>query len=183
MREDRDQLQRYAMQMGTYMGIYWVLKFTLYPLGLATAPFLLVLFVGLTLGVPFLGYYYTRLYRNKVCGGYIRFSQAWIFALFIYLFASLFTAVAHYIYFAYIDNGFIVNTGLQTLTDASNSEVSYMGAYIDQIREMFELIRAMTPTEITLRLLSQNVFYGSLLAIPTALFVMRRNPAPPQSNT
>lgn len=47
------------MHFGTYMGAYWILKFILFPLGL-TIPFLLFLFFGLTLGVPFMGYYYAR---------------------------------------------------------------------------------------------------------------------------
>lgn len=69
------------MHFGTYMGVYWILKFILFPLGLSI-PFLLFLFFGLTLGVPFMGYYYARTYRDKVCGGSIRFLQAWVFIVF-----------------------------------------------------------------------------------------------------
>lgn len=174
MTENRSYLQKYAMHFGTYMGVYWVLKFILFPLGL-TIPFLLFLFVGLTLGVPFLGYYYARLYRNKICGGYISFAQAWIFTIFMYLFASLLTAVAHYIYFAYIDGGFVTDTYLNILNEASNSQLASMQPYMEQLQSMIELVGSMTPADITLQLLSQNVFYGTLLAIPTALFVMKRN--------
>ena len=174
MTENRSYLQKYAMHFGTYMGVYWVLKFILFPLGL-TIPFLLFLFVGLTLGVPFLGYYYARLYRNKICGGYISFARAWIFTIFMYLFASLLTAVAHYIYFAYIDGGFVTDTYLNILNEASNSQLASMQPYMEQLQSMIELIGSMTPADITLQLLSQNVFYGTLLAIPTALLVMKRN--------
>ena len=97
------------MHFGTYMGVYWILKFILFPLGLSI-PFLLFLFFGLTLGFPFMGYYYARTYRDKVCGGSIRFLQAWVFIVFMYMFAALLTAVAHYIYFRFIDHGLIVNT-------------------------------------------------------------------------
>ena len=79
------------MHFGTYMGVYWILKFILFPLGLSI-PFLLFLFFGLTLGVPFMGYYYARTYRDKVCGGSIRFLQAWVFIVFMYMFAALLTA-------------------------------------------------------------------------------------------
>ena len=51
------------MHFGTYMGVYWILKFILFPLGLSI-PFLLFLFFGLTLGVTFMGYYYARTYRK-----------------------------------------------------------------------------------------------------------------------
>lgn len=176
MTENRSSIQKYAMHFGTYMGAYWILKFILFPLGL-TIPFLLLLFLGLTLGVPFMGYHYARIYRNKLCGGYISFAQAWIFTVFMYLFAALLAAVAHYIYFRYMDNGFIANAYISLIDEAVKMQPIQMSPYADQLKEMIELIKAMTPIDITLQLLSQNVFYGSILAIPTALFVMKRNKA------
>lgn len=75
MAENRGYMQRYAMLFGTYMGGFWILKFILFPVGLSV-PFLLFLFMGLTLCVPFMGYYYARMYRNQVCGGGISFLHA-----------------------------------------------------------------------------------------------------------
>lgn len=177
MTENRSSLQKYAMHFGTYMGIYWVLKFILFPLGL-TIPFLLFLFIGLTLGVPFMGYHYGRMYRNKICGGYISFLQAWIFTVFMYMFAALLAAVAHYVYFRYIDNGFVADTYLRILNEATKTQLPGMEPYMEQFKNMIDLISSLTPIDITLQLLSQNVFYGALLAIPTALFVMKRNKTP-----
>lgn len=182
MTENRSSLQKYAMHFGTYMGIYWILKFILFPIGL-TIPFLLLLFVGMTLGVPFMGYYYVRMYRNKVCEGYISFLQAWIFTVFMYMFAALLTAVAHYIYFQYIDGGFILDFYQQSIAEASAKQLPGMEIYIEQFRLLIDQLGALTSIDITLQLLSMNVFYCSILAIPTALFVMKRNKtaANPQS--
>lgn len=108
MAENRGYMQRYAMLFGTYMGGFWILKFILFPVGLSV-PFLLFLFMGLTLCVPFMGYYYARMYRNQVCGGGISFLHAWIFTVFMYMFAALLAAVAHYIYFRFIDHGYVIN--------------------------------------------------------------------------
>ena len=77
-------------------------------LGLSV-PFLLFLVMGLTLCVPFMGYYYARMYRNQVFGGGISFLHAWIFTVFMYMFAALLAAVAHYIYFRFIDHGYAVS--------------------------------------------------------------------------
>ncbi len=85
MAENRGYMQRYAMLFGTYMGGFWILKFILFPVGLSV-PFLLFLFMGLTLCVPFMGYYYARMYRNQVCGGGISFLHAWVFTVFMYMF-------------------------------------------------------------------------------------------------
>ncbi len=47
----------------------------LFPLGFHI-PFLSLLFVILTLAVPFIGYHYVKMYRDKICGGSIQFSHA-----------------------------------------------------------------------------------------------------------
>ena len=173
MAESRSHIQKYAMHFGTYMGVYWILKFSLFPLGL-TIPFLLFLFLGLTLGVPFMGYYYTRIYRNKICGGEISFGHAWMFTVFMYMFAALLTAVAHYIYFRFIDHGFVINAYESQIDILNKSGVPDIEAYTNMFQETLETVKSLTPIDITMQLVSWNVFCGSLLALPTALFVMRR---------
>lgn len=165
------------MHFGTYMGIYWILKFILFPLGLSI-PFLLFLFIGLTLGVPFMGFYYVRTFRNKICGGSIRFGQAWIFTISMYMFAALLTAVAHFIYFRFIDHGFILQTYMAMLENLDKANMPGTNAYIEQLRDVMDTVGSLTPIDITMQLLSQNVFYGILLAIPTALFVMKKPKSP-----
>ena len=144
------------MLFGTYMGGFWILKFILFPVGLSV-PFLLFLFMGLTLCVPFMGYYY-----------------AWIFTVFMYMFAALLAAVAHYIYFRFIDHGYVINT-CETMVDTlAQSNMPGMDSYIATYQEALETARLLSPIDITLQMISSNVFWGSILAFPTALFVMRR---------
>ena len=149
------------------------MKFILFPVGLSV-PFLLFLFMGLTLCVPFMGYSYARMYRNQVCGGGISFLHAWIFTVFMYMFAALLAAVAHYIYFRFIDHGYVINT-CETMVDTlAQSNMPEMDSYIATYQEALETARLLSPIDITLQMISSNVFWGSILAFPTALFVMRR---------
>lgn len=125
MAENRGYMQRYAMLFGTYMGGFWILKFILFPVGLSV-PFLLFLFMGLTLCVPFMGYYYA------------------------------------------------LNT-CETMVDTlAQSNMPGMDSYIATYQEALETARLLSPIDITLQMISSNVFWGSILAFPTALFVMRR---------
>ena len=57
-------LQECAMRYGTGMGLLWAFKFMLFPLGLRI-PFLQLLFIVLTIGVPFLGYIFRITYLPK----------------------------------------------------------------------------------------------------------------------
>ena len=166
-------MQRYAMLFGTYMGAFWIAKFILFPLGLSS-PFILLLFLGLTLYVPFLGFRYTKRYRDQVLGGHISFLHAWAFTLQIYLFATILTSLAHFFYFRFIDHGFVFNTYEALLKEVTASQLAGAEDYIKQLETNLKLLQGLTPVDITFQLISQNIFYGSLMALPTALFAMRK---------
>lgn len=166
-------LQQTAMYFGTLMGIFWIIKFTFLPLGF-TIPLLQLLFVLLTFFVPILGYLYARKFRNRYCGGSITFSRAFAFTVLMYLFAALLAAVAHYIYFRYIDNGFLIDSYIGQLEAMKPTATEELKESIDQFIEGFSLISSLSPIQLTFQLISQNFLYGTLLALPTALLVMRR---------
>lgn len=172
MTEKRPTLQEGAMRYGTAMGIFWTIKFILFPLGM-TNPLLLMLFFFLTLVVPVVGYQFARKYRDRECGGVISYSRAFLFTAFMYMFAALFATIIHYVYFKYIDNGLIVNTYYDMLNQLSAGATGELETSINQIREALDVIAQLTPVEISLQLISQNIFYCIIIAIFTALLVMR----------
>lgn len=172
MTEKRPTLQEGAMRYGTAMGIFWTIKFILFPLGM-TNPLLLMLFFFLTLVVPVVGYQFARKYRDRECGGVISYSRAFLFTAFMYMFAALFATIIHYVYFKYIDNGLIVNTYYEMLNQLSAGATGELETSINQIREALDVIAQLTPVEISLQLISQNIFYCIIIAIFTALLVMR----------
>lgn len=166
-------LQEGAMRFGAFMGVFWIIKFSFLPLGF-TMPLLQLLFILLTLFVPVLGVIYARRFRNKYCDGIITFGRAYIFTFLLYLFAALLAAVGHYIYFRYIDNGFLSGMYLEQLESLKSSVKGDMVLSIDQLIEAFNTISSLSPLTLTFQLIYQNLFYGMLLALPTALLVMKR---------
>ena len=173
MTEKKPTLQESAMRYGTLMGIFWTLKFVLFPAGMST-PLLLMAFFLLTLVVPVAGFFFVRQYRDRECEGVINFSRAFLFTSFMYMFASLFTAVAHYIYFRDMDHGMIVGTYQDMLTTMAEVATGSMKDSIDQFQQALDAIATLSPLEITIQLLTQNIFNCTMLAIPTALLVMRK---------
>ncbi|MDR0891530.1 MAG: DUF4199 domain-containing protein [Mediterranea sp.] len=172
MTENRSYLQKYAMHFGTYMGVYWVLKFILFPLAFRI-PFFQFLFVVLTLAVPFIGYFYVKIYRDKVCGGAISFAHAAVFCTIMYVSASLLVAVAHYVYFQFIDHGFLIDT-FSTYWDQLMTQMPALLEHQDNVRMLIDDFRSASPIEITMRLFSSDIFWGLVLIVPTGLMVMRR---------
>ena len=178
MNEKKRNFQEDAMRYGTVMGIFWTLKFVLFPLGMQS-PLLLMAFFLLTLIVPVVGFFLVRQYRDRECGGVLPFSRGFLFTSFMYLFATLFVTIAHYIYFRYLDNGLIVGTYqdmLDQMTAVANSDLK---PSLEQFQQALDIIAALSPLEISIQLITQNVFYCTHIALPTALLVRRKKPNSP----
>ena len=132
----------------------------------------MILFFCLTMAVPFMGYFYVRSYRDKICKGAISFGHACIFTIFMYIFASLLATVGHYIYFQFIDHGYV----LDAYTTMVNQLFELNPTMTDEqevITNALDELRMLTPISITLQLLSSDVMICSILALPTALFSRR----------
>ena len=173
MTEKKPTLQEHAMRYGTLMGIFWTLKFVLFPLGMHT-PMLLMAFFLLTLIVPVAGFFFARQFRDQECEGTINFSRAFVFTCSMYMFAALFTAVTHYIYFRYLDNGLIIGTYQDMLNQMSTMSIGTMKESIEQFQQALDVIASRSPLDITIQLITQNFFYCTMIAAPTALIVMRK---------
>ena len=73
-----------------------------------------------------------------------------------------------------MDNGQIVNTYQDMLTQMGTVATSDMKASLDQFQQALDIIASLSPLEISIQLITQNVFYCTLIALPTALLVMRK---------
>ena len=177
-----------AMNTGAVVGLYYIGKFCLFPLSLhSTLP--AMLFLGLTLMVPFLIYRLTRLYRDRYLNGCIDFARALAFALLIMGFGSLLAAAAHYIYFAYIDGGAMVGALEQSIgqlatidlnalegTADAEATMAQLDQYMELMRTTVAQVKALTPIEMTMGMLSNNVSWSIAVALPVAMFVAMRKP-------
>lgn len=183
--QDSPTMMQCAMNMGAVVGGYYIGKFCLFPLSLHST-LAAMLFLGLTLMVPFLVHRLVRLYRDRYLDGSIEFARALAFALLIMGFGSLLAAAAHYIYFAYIDGGAMVGAledsiGQLTAIDFGTLEgmedskdaLAQWNQYIDLMRTTAAQLRAMTPIEMTMGMLSNNVSWAIAIALPVALFTRR----------
>ena len=212
-REQQPSMVHYAMNFGTVVGIYYIAKFCLFPMSLRSS-LAGVFFIGLTLVVPFLIYRLTRLYRDHYMGGNITFVQALAFAMLTMGFGSLLASSAHYIYFAFIDGGAMVNTLEQNIEqmesllsmplnetaitdsvaiatsvptdsitnisgniiDDNMTMATTLNDYITMLRTTTAQIKALTPIDMTLGMLSNNLSWSIIVAVPVAaLTTIKRN--------
>lgn len=163
-----------ALRYGTYMGLFWIVKFSFIPLGFGVMPVLQLLFVLCTLFVPVLGYLFVRKYRNKYNEGDFPFLKAFHFTALMYLAAILLVAVAHYVYFKYMDHGYLVDCYQQQIQAMKEVYKGADSALVDNATRVADMLGTLTPMQMVTQLLTQNVFYCVLLSALTALCVMKR---------
>ena len=168
----KKSIARYAMEYGVYFGIYLIVKFALTTFSLNN---FVANFVSevLLIANPFILYYIMRHYK-KQDGGNVRFSQLWMFGIFLFFFASLLSGVAEYVYYRYINPTYIemqmaaVLDLIEKMTQAQDSEM------LQVMRDGLAKGGAPSPIEMVFQTIWANVFFGSLLSIIIALIVSRK---------
>jgi len=182
-REQAAQLRQKSMALGTALGVYYIVKFCLFPMSLQSGTLWGMLFIVLTLLVPFVVWRMVRRYQQASMPEGMPFVVAWTFALRIFFFASLLVAVAHYVYFAFIDGGALAQAYTDSLATLRDTPVEGIGDpltwqnQLDTLAQTIQAIAALTPIQLVMELFVNNLFWGSIAALFIALFTMRR-PAP-----
>ena len=172
-----------AMNFGVVVGVYNVVKFCLFPLSLHST-LAALLFLGLTLIVPFFIFQLVKRYRDQSCGGQIGFSRAFVFSVFTMIFGALLVSVAHYVYFAFVENGAMVGAltrsieqlqgvDLEALEGVDADAIAQFDQYVEVMQQTALQLQAMSPIEITMGMLSNNFSWSVILSLPIALIVKK----------
>ena len=171
-------LQEGAMRAGTAMGLFWIIKFSMIHLGFYI-PVLHLFFIFLTLCVPFLGYIYTKRYRNRYREGVMTYGQGFAFSLMMYVSATMLAFIGHYVYFRYLENGFLIEAYSQQLELAKSmlEENDDMTELFEQSAKAFDELSTLSPVQKTFRMAWQNLTFSVPLAAITGVFTrkLRKN--------
>lgn len=156
-----------AMSYGFSLGIFWIVKYLFYMFSLRFS-FLVVIYWGMSLVVPYLAYLLTKRYREDL-GGMISFGQAWCFGVLIYLFAAILVSIMHYLFYRFVaPPDFLTSAVTQTIESLKQMQVD---------SKVISSIEAMnfSPIHMALQGIINNIFYGIVLSIPVAALVSRKD--------
>lgn len=155
-----------AMSYGFSLGIFWIVKYIFYMFSMRFS-YLVVIYWGMSLVVPYLAYLLTKRYREDL-GGVISFSQAWRFGVLIYLFAAMLVSVMHYVFYRFVAPlDFLSSAVEQTIVSLKQMQVD--SKVISSIESM-----NFSPIHMALQGILNNIFYGIILSLPVAALVCRR---------
>ena len=155
-----------AMSYGFSLGIFWIVKYIFYMFSMRFS-YLVVIYWGMSLVVPYLAYLLTKRYREDL-GGVISFSQAWRFGVLIYLFAAMLVSVMHYVFYRFVAPPDFLSSAVEQ-TIASLKQMQVDSKVISSIESM-----NFSPIHMALQGILNNIFYDIILSLPVATLVCRR---------
>ncbi len=167
-REEYEQLKEYARRDGAIVGVLWILSFAFF-IGEFYNP--LLGFVSLVIGVYSLVFASMRLrrYRDTALGGIISFRRALLFSMLVYFYAALLMAAAQFVYFQFIDHGFMLSQYTEiTGTPEFKTMLSAYGMRPEDMKLAMDNLAALRPIDIALQFLSTNIILGLLISLPIA---------------
>ena len=163
--QEIQQLQAFARVDGAIVALLWTLSFACL-VGFFHSPSSAYSLVHAAMKL--------RKFRDDVLGGRISFRRAYGYSILTYLYAALLFAVAQYLYFQFLDNGFLVSQySLQASSPQMQEMMKLYGLTEQDIHFMLENIAALRPIDIALQFFSTNLMLGVFVSLPVAL-VMRK---------
>lgn len=167
-REEYEQLKEYARGDGAIVGVLWITSFAFF-IGEFYNP--LLGFASLLVGAYSLVFASMRLrrYRDTALGGVISFRRALLFSMLIYFYAALLMAAAQFVYFQFIDHGFMLSQYAEiTGTPEFKAMLSAYGMRPEDMKLAMDNLAALRPIDIALQFLSTNIILGLVVSLPIA---------------
>ncbi len=174
IREEYEQLKSYARFDGAVVGGLWILSFAFF-IGEFYNP--LFSFASLIVGVSSLVVAALRLkrFRDNVLEGVISFSRALLYSMLVYFYAALLMAAAQFVYFQFIDNGFMLSQYAEvTSTPEFKTLLDAYGVKQSEVKMAMDNLAALRPIDIALQFFTTNIIIGFIVSLPISAMLKSR---------
>ena len=166
------QLKAFARIDGARLALLWVVSFTCYIVGIANPLYGMVAIV-LMVATPFFVSRRLMKFRDEGLGGVISFGRGWGYSLYVFFYASILLALAQYVYFAYIDQGYMLQSFSEALSSSEAQQMVKQYGAQQMIEESLEQLAQMRPIDYALNILTMNIMIGAVLGLPIAALIKK----------
>ena len=170
--EEYKQLKAFARQDGALLSLLWIGAMACYIQGLSS-PILGMLAMLLIVASPFYAANRLRKFRDGAREGIISFMRAYGYTILTYFYGGLLLAVAVFVYFDFMDNGYLLGKLTEMLNTEEGRQMMKVYGMADEINQSMEELAKMRPIDYAVNMLSINITIGLILGLPIAA-VMRR---------
>ena len=170
--EEYKQLKAFARIDGALLSLVWIGSFALYISGMEK-PTLSLLSIVLIVVSPFIVARRLRKFRDFAREGIISFKRGYAYVVLIFFYSGLLFAAAQYVYFAYMDHGFLLGM-IQELLSAPESEPLRQALGMGEtLNESLQLMASMRPIDYSLNILTLNILAGFVVGLPIAALMQK----------
>ncbi len=166
------QLKAFARQDGALLSLLWIGALICYIQGL-TNPILGMAAMIIIVISPFYAASRLRHFRDFAREGIISFGRGYAYTVLIFFYAGLLLSAALYIYFAFIDNGYLLSKFGEMLNTEDSRQVLKMYGMTNQVSDALKELAAMRPIDYALNMLTFNIMAGFFLGLPIAALMRR----------
>ena len=167
------QLKAIARQDGAFLALLWVATFSLYIIGV-TNQILGMVAILLMVYTPFFVGDRLGKFRDYGREGVISFGRAYAYTVFVFFYAGVLFAIVQYLYFAFIDKGYLLSQFSKMLTAEETQQVLRQYGMTEVMNESLKEMSATRPIDYALNMLTLNISLGFILGVPISL-IMQRN--------
>ena len=167
------QLKAYARQDGFFLALLWIASFACYILGITNG---LLGMVAMMLAVmtPFFVAGRLRRFRDEGREGVISFRRSYAYTVFVFFYGAVLLAVAQFLYFAYMDNGYLLSTFSKIVSSAEGKEMLQQYGMTQVAEDSLSEMASLRPIDYALNILTVNIMIGCVLGVPIGLVMYRR---------
>ena len=162
------QLKAFARIDGALLAIVWIGSFILYIKGISNPVLGLISMIAL-ISAPFFAAKRLRKFRDYARDGIISFRRGYAYIVLAFFYSGLLFAVAQYVYFTYMDHGFLV----EKFTEIINMPEYVQLGLKDTMQQGLNELAGMRPIDIALNMLTMVIIAGFVLGMPIAAFVQK----------
>ena len=168
------QLKAYARQDGFFLAILWIVSFAAYIMGL-TNQVLAMAAMLMVVMTPFFVASRLKKFRDEGRDGVISFGRSYAYTIFVFFYGAVLLAVVHYLYFAYMDNGYLVNSFAKIMSSDEGRLMLEQYGMTQMVDESLAEMAATRPIDYALNILTINISLGFILGVPIGLIMQRRS--------
>lgn len=167
------QLKAFARIDGALVALFWIVSFVMYVAGMSSP---MLMMAGMIAGIasPFFAAARLKRLRERVLGGTLGFRRAWLYAAHVFFYASLLFAAAQFVYFTFIDKGFLATRLMEVMNEPQTRAMLDANGLTTAMNEAFTELQKMRPIDIALNYLTTNILTGFVLALPVAAYARKQ---------
>ena len=167
------QLKAFARQDGALLSLLWIGALFCYVQGM-TSPTMGMLALMLIVVSPFFAASRLRHFRDYAREGNISFGRGYAYIVLLFFYGGLLLAAAIYVYFAFMDNGFLLMKLSEVMNSEEGRQAMQASGMAQQMTEGLNELRNMRPIDYSLNMLTFNIITGFILGLPIAAFMQRQ---------